>query len=458
MASIREYFQNYRQRQHVRPWALAAPILILLMALPLLRPLRHANVTSEEAATLTAVQSMVEHQTTVPVSADARIDRPVYVFLLAGPYWVMYHAGLRFAQNPVLVAYLLTVIGVTLPVAMCAGLIYRMGRLFELRRPWRMGLALACVLGSGLFSYATVLNAQAPAAFAVLWACACLIHVAVVGEPGKSGGWLALTGLLAGAAAVIEPAATAFLVLLPLVILAMRWAWSLRIAGVLVYAIGVLPAVALHVVLVGPDPVKHVQTVIQDSRAFLLHRAPPAADDGMVGDDLEDANQSVVMKTAGELLGALTGSHGLLSHFPVVLVAFFGIGAVMHRHWPTPTKMLAGVTAGASLVIVIAYAMGLDERMAGGMFASRWFIVFTPMLLFWCGAWLRRSHRGGSWGMVGTLLGFSILVSLIGATNPLPAGGGYRGYTAIAALRSMIHPGSGIDRGATVTTLSDENR
>ena len=58
--AIVAYLRNYRQRQHVRPWALAAPILILLLALPLLRPLRHPTVTPEEAATLTAVQAMVD--------------------------------------------------------------------------------------------------------------------------------------------------------------------------------------------------------------------------------------------------------------------------------------------------------------------------------------------------------------------------------------------------------------
>jgi hypothetical protein len=455
-SAILAYFRNYRQRQHVRPWALAAPILILLLALPLLSPLRHPTLTPDEAATLTAIQTTVEHQTTLPLSADAHIDRPAYVFLLAGPYWLMYHSGLTFDHNPVLVSYLLTIIGVTFPVAMCAGLIYRMGRMFELRRPWRMGLALACVLASGLFSYATVLNAQAPAAFAILWSCACLVHVAVVGRSTQSGPWLALAGLLAATAAVIEPAATAFLLLFPLVILAMRWPWSLRLAGVLVYALGTLPPIALDTVLLPPDPIHHVQSVLHDSRDLLVNGPPAASNDpALTLDDPDDAPRSPVMTAVGDLTSTLFGSHGLLSHFPVLALAIFGIAAVMHRHWPTPTKMLAGVTAGASLLILLATSAGLDPR-AGDAFASRWFVVFSPALFFWCGAWLRRSHRPGSWAIVGTLLGFSVIVSLLGATDPLPVGGYQQEYTPLAALRTLVHPAGAVDPAKVVTTIDPE--
>ena len=72
---------------------------------------------------------------------------PVMAALLAGPYWLMHKLGLSFESNPALSTYLLTLIGVTLPVAGAAGLVYRLGRLFELRRPWRMTLAIAAVFG-----------------------------------------------------------------------------------------------------------------------------------------------------------------------------------------------------------------------------------------------------------------------------------------------------------------------
>ena len=102
--------------------------------------------------------------------------------LLAPSYWVMRQAGIDFAKRPDLAMYLLTMIGVTIPVAGAAGLMYRMGRLFELRRPWRATLALVAVLASGLVSYATVLNPHAPAAALVLCAAACLIHVSITNK------------------------------------------------------------------------------------------------------------------------------------------------------------------------------------------------------------------------------------------------------------------------------------
>jgi hypothetical protein len=447
MPSLRQHLHNYRQRQHVRPYALLAPILILLLALPLLRPLRQSNITPDEAATLTAIQSTVEHATLTPLF---HVDHPVYVFLLAGPYWLMHHLGLRFSHNPILVSYLLTILGVTLPVAMSAGLIYRMGRLFELRRIWRTSLALACVFATGLFSYSTVLNTQAPASFAILWASACLIHIAIVGDPTRSGLWLALAGLLASAAAVIEPASSPFLFLFPIVILSMRWLWSLRIAGVLVYCLGVLPPLALHLVLASPNPVQSVQSVIHDSHQFLLHPSASVSNEDGMTDDLEDASpRSPAITALSNVSSALLGSHGLLSHFPILLLPFFGIAAVMHRHWPTPTKSLAAITAAASLLILLATAAGFDPR-SDSSFASRWFILFTPALLFWTGAWLRRSHRPISYITVATLLAFSTLVSLLGSLNPLPPAG-YPTYTPLAALHTLTHH----DPPSTLTTLTD---
>src|SRR5918998_432817 len=107
-----------RPRKWVRPWALSAPILVLVIALPLLRPLRYPvpqyRISDEEAARLATIQAIVEH--------------------------------------------------VTIPAACAAGLVYRMGRLFDLRRPWRAALAAAAVLATGLISYATVLNPHVPAA------------------------------------------------------------------------------------------------------------------------------------------------------------------------------------------------------------------------------------------------------------------------------------------------------
>jgi hypothetical protein len=154
MRRFLHYLRIYSRRKHVRPWSLSAPIIVLLICLPLLSPLRHplpSQMSDEELARLATVRAIVEQQTFAIDGtqqffttrqkfkfADVYYSdqAPTQALLLSGPYWLMYRFGLRFANNPALVVYLLTLIGVTIPVAAAAGMLYRMGRLFELRRRW----------------------------------------------------------------------------------------------------------------------------------------------------------------------------------------------------------------------------------------------------------------------------------------------------------------------------------
>src|SRR3954447_25577051 len=106
-------FRRYLTKPHVRPWALSSPILVLLVCLPLLRPLRHPDpreISDDELGRLATVQSLVEHQTLaingspfLPTSGTIRKDAKVYSaqpptmsVLLAGPYWIMRRFGLTF--------------------------------------------------------------------------------------------------------------------------------------------------------------------------------------------------------------------------------------------------------------------------------------------------------------------------------------------------------------------------
>ncbi|MEO6435883.1 MAG: hypothetical protein ABIP55_08990, partial [Tepidisphaeraceae bacterium] len=221
---ILHQFRLYLTRPRVRPWALCAPILVLLVCLPLLRPLRHPDprtTSDDENARLATIVSLADRRSLDIAGSDlaplaGTITRgrrtfstqpPALSVLLAGPYWVMKRSGLTFDENPALVAYLLTLIGVTIPVAVAAGLIYRMGRLFELRRPRRALLATAVVFASGLVSYAVVLNAHAPAAALVIASAACLAHVASAKQPNVTSGWLAVAGMCVALGAAIDPAA-----------------------------------------------------------------------------------------------------------------------------------------------------------------------------------------------------------------------------------------------------------
>lgn len=446
----------------VRPWALSAPIAVLLICLPLMRPLRHpsaATISDDEQARLATIQSLVEQHTFDIRASEFRETRshlempdrhwysdqsPTMAVLLSGPYWVMYRCGLTFARNPVLTEYLLTLLGVTLPVAFAAGLLYRMGRIFELKRPWRAGLALAVVLGSGWISYATVLSAPAAAAALVVMATACLVQATLTTRRVAALMWMTLSGACAALAATYDLTSLAFLLLLLLVILAFRWPIGARLAGSACYGLGALAPFLLYASLNKPisgdlrpgflHPELHVQVV--ERRVDAKASGPRWLDD----EDDPPSRWRVLLGGVGRFVSAFFGGHGLLTHFPVLVLGVIGVTMVMHRHWPTTTKVLAGLTMAAALGIILGYTL-LETGWKDAMFANRRFLVFLPLTLFWAGAWLRRRHRPQSWAMVGVLLAFSTIVALLGATDPQPREGyeQYR-YTAAGAWMHLVQP------------------
>jgi len=487
------YLPHWKSIRVVRPWALSGPIAVLLIAVPLLRPLRHPDprgICDDEQSRLATVQAIVEHRTlaidsTVFSTTRQRVEvagrhfsdqPPVMAVLLSGPYWLMYHGGITFEHNPLWVMFLLTMVGVTLPVALAAGLIYKMGRLFELRRPLRAALGLAVVLGSGLIAYATTLNAHAPAATLLLAATASLFQATQVRSAATKAGWLAMGGFSAALAATLDPPALIFAGLLVIVVATYRLSGKARVGAVLIYLGGAALPLGLHAVLNLP--------ITGDIRPAYLHaelgtahdlarmdrvprsrlraaqfRTMPAAGQspsylgprsGFVSpnvradlsndDDDEDTRtvlQSLMHNIARVWL-ALFGAHGVLSHFPIVLVGIIGVGMVTRRHWHLSTKVLASVTLGGSIAVLLLFALSqVDWRQA--MFATRWFVIFLPLLLFWAGAWLRRPHRPTVWAFAGLLFFFSSAVALIGATGPEPRSGFDR-YTAVGAFSNLVNP------------------
>jgi MFS family permease len=463
---------------YVRPWALAVPILVLLVSLPLLRPLRHPDaneVSDDEAARLATIAAVAEHHSLslegldlgpgVPLPSTGLIrshgrvfsnQPPTMAVLLAGVYWILGKFHLTLRSSPVLTPYLLTLIGVTLPVAGAAGLIYKMSRLFELRRPVRCAFAAIVVFGSGLISYAVVLNAHAPAAALVLGSVAALIYVANSRKPRRNIWWLIASGGCASLAMTLDPPAAVFPLPLMAAIFAMRWPIVRRCAGACLFALGVAAFVYLHLALNFP--------ITGDWKPALLHpeltlartgshaelatwgtvgaalapaaRATDADDDQPPPSDWQTFFYLLLPRVSGCILG----QHGLLTHFPVLLLGAVGMVLVVRNHWPAITKLLALACGIGAIAIVVAYALSpADAR--GAMFANRWFVVFLPLVLFWSGAWLRHRHGPVAWALAGAILVFSVAVSLIGATDPLPRGG-YDRYTAAAAARRLLSPGA----------------
>ena len=449
----------YLTQPHVRPWALSAPILVLLVCLPLLRPLRHPDprtTSDDELARLATIVALTDQRTldisdaTFPpqtgvVAREGRVyseQPPTLAVLLSGPYWVMRKTGLSFDENPAFVAYLLTVIGVTIPVAAAAGLIYRMGRLFELRRWKRALLGAAVVFGSGLVSYAVVLNAQAPAAVLVLASAACIIHVAIAHRPKVTTGWLAIAGICAALAAAIDPAAVVFLLLFACAIPAMRWRWAMKLGGMFLFALGAAPPILLHISLTRPVLGDAIPLAYQrQGSAGVIAATAPAGSMDELDDPVRAAAWWDRLKgDLSRLLAAFFGDHGLFTHFPVLLMGIFGVAAVMHRHWPATTKVLATATVLGALAIIIFFCL-YTLAGPGQMFGPQAFVVFLPLLLFWSGAWLRRPHGAVKWVLASLLLLFSIAVTLIGATDPTPREG-YQRYTVAQALSQLIRPPS----------------
>ena len=466
MQSVLTSLRRQSSGRKIRLWALVGPVVVLIIALPLLRPLRHPDpdaISNEELARLATVQAMVEEGTlaidgTDFVKTDLKVVRdghyysdqpPVMAALLAPSYWVMSHAGIDFAKRPDLAMYLLTLIGVTIPVAGSAGLMYRMGRLFELRRPWRATLALMAVLASGLISYATVLNAHAPAAAFVLCGAACLIHVSITNKRLHGSVWLALSGLCAALAAVIDPPAVIFAALLPAVIFALRWTLTQRFAGLAVYFAGAALPLLLHAALSIGVP-GHGFRIDgppgNDSLFSFLNSEPNPSEifELTLEEDQPRNTWQWIVVGCSRLASALVGRHGLLSHFPIVLLGIVGVTIVMRRHWPPTTKVLASVTLTGMLLLLVLFTLRRSDWHRA-MFASQWFVVFLPMLVFWAGAWLRRRHGKTSWSVAGLLLAFSLGVSIIGATGPLPQNGftgpdGSERYTLTGALKNLLDP------------------
>ena len=449
----------------MRPWALSAPIFVLLICLPLMRPLRHPNpemISDDEQARLATIQAIVEQHTlqiqrTIFATRDVVVVRdrdgqqrlysdqsPVMAVLLSGPYWVMHRAGLSFERNPVIAEYLLTLFGVTLPIAFAAGLLYRMARIFELRRPVRAGLALAVVIGSGWISYATVLSAGAAAAALVVMGAACLVQASFSARRGAALAWVAVGGLCTALAATYDLTGLAFLVFLLPVLCAFKWRRMERVAAVALYIGAALIPLLLYVGLNRP--------ITGDLRPGFLHTelphetekviAPKSATISRWTDEEEEPPTfwHSAWRDFGSFLSAFVGGHGLLTHFPVLILGILGVVSILRRHWPTNTKVMVCATMLAALAIVIGYTLQHADW-NDAMFANRWFLVFLPLTLFWAGAWLRRPHLAGTWVVAALLWSFSAFIALLGATDPQPRQGFDRyKYTAAGAWMNLVNP------------------
>ncbi|MBV8782294.1 MAG: hypothetical protein JO353_12935, partial [Phycisphaerae bacterium] len=256
-------FPSRKKRRLFRPWALVVPIGILVVCLPLLRPLHQTFPADDERLRLATIQSILDRHTfALPSSThDDPLQSPNLIHIhhkvysdqppmlsaiLAGPAWIIGKLGWDLTNDPEVVTYLLTMLAVTLPVAGAGDLIYRMGRLFELSRPWRCLLAATVITCSGLLSYAVVLNAQAPAAALLIASAACLVHIEAGKKPRRMVGWIMLAGFCAAMSAALDPIAIFIAAPLVLVLALTRFSYRFRVGSMILFLAGAFPVVIAH--------------------------------------------------------------------------------------------------------------------------------------------------------------------------------------------------------------------
>lgn len=468
-----QHIRGYLQRPLVRPWALAGPVLVLMICLPLLQPLRQPDPRQwhDQQQMIAATVQAIAERHTLSITRGVFSDNPAAIrhqgelyspyppmlpLLLSPAYLVLRGQGFTYNDDLIFVQYLLTLIGAAMPVAMSAGLVYRLARVFELRRSLRAALGLAAIISGGVIAYGVALNGHAMAAFFLLIAFSCISHMAVSQHPYRQMLVASLAGALAAMAASVDPTALVFATVLPLVLLAMRWPLGIRIGGVMLYIAGAVPVVLLNLALlhaVGQSPSAALplhSPAVGVSGVSAYSAAPPALGSLREVDDDVDVEASRIQvlwnrlsNWIGLLLEGLVGGHGILSHYPAIILGILGGLLVLHRNWTLPTKIMAAVSLLAGLVLLILYSPW--QEMALTSYGAPWAVSLTPLLMLWAGVWLKRSHRAQSWVLAGVALAFSTAVSLVGMSNPMPSHG-YASYSFSQAAVRLFHPPPEVNR------------
>lgn len=486
MVRIGYAIERLRRRQRFRYWATLLPVLILAMALPLLRPLRHPDprgISDEEWVRLEAIRELAStgRFSLAPERVEGRsgvvrvsaieggperalpLQEPTLSVMGAGVYQVLRLSGVRAVPEGVLGPYLLTVVLSTLPVAGCASLLYRCARVLELSRGKRVVLALACVACAGLLPFATVLSPYPMAALCVTGAAACVLHVVTVRELPGGAGWLLLGGFLCGLGPAVHPSVaplSAVLVLLPL---AIPWRRRRRrLAGVVLMLVGAAAPVAGHKLLMsayaGTSPATTgwagwggwtVESVVAgwttaSSAAGAEPLTAPASGPATVpaspSADDESATPRPGPWPSPEVLQALAtffGRFGVLTHVPAVLLGVAGVGATLIRHWPTATRRIAVACLLGVAVPLGLWALG-PARSGERMYGPVPVVAVLPLLMLWGGVYLRQGWAGSKFvnrAVAGwALVAFSVAVSVVGMFDPFRRGG-FNGWPPLEVLR-----------------------
>lgn len=443
MVNLAYALERLRRRQRVRYWAIALPLLVIALALPLLRPLAHPDptwVSDDEFVRMETIRQIVANGSFVldPQRVAERLpvisldngdmvaaQEPMLSVIGAGVYQILRLAKIHVDSDAILGAYLLTLILCTIPTAVTATLIYRCGRLMELSRWKRMLIGFGAVGCTGLLAYSTVLSPYPLAAMLATASLACLTQVAMAGPPPNTSFWIVLAGFSAALGAAVHPSVAGLGVLLGLANLVMPWKRRLRLFAVGLFILGTLVPVAGHRILMQrlgqtwtlpvPGPVLEVSPVTR----------PSAIDDvegiGSTPSAVENVFWRVVM------LGAtLLGPFGLVSHTPVMLISAWGAIMLSTRYWPKTTRGFALAAVGGLLIPLAIWGL---FPMRGGerMFGPVPVMATCPVLFLWTGFFLRprpgHTRTVSSSIVAWSAVAVSVGITALGMTHPYPKGG-----------------------------------
>jgi uncharacterized membrane protein len=430
-----------------RPWAMVTPIVVIVLALPLLRPLFWpGSISHSEKLLMASAKSVARGDAlrlgpefakasgTVELDGDIYASRPpLFAVICAGPIWTIdLLTDWELSRNDPIVSYWVTLVCVTLPTAIGASMLYRTARLFEVPRPWRAAIALTCVLASGWISYATVLSPHAPASAFFYSSLMIVMWVAAAKRIAFAMSWLLLAGMLAAMAVALDPWTLQVVPILFVVTLGLPTTMRQRFIALLLIVVGTLPVIWLH-------SAWSISTV----GTFFPHAPSPMSE--FRWDD-ESPDRSALGFPL-RLLDVMLGKNGLLTHFPIMIAGLIGAFALIRKHWPTHAKLLACGSMVAAVVCVVLSS--LDSReLTGEMFAIRWAVCVVPLSLLFVGVVFRdylqqdrltlnataAHQRKRRWAIAlfCIALVWSVLATMFGATGPLPERP-YNGHTAVNA-------------------------
>ena len=393
---------------------LSRPVRIVLLGLAVVLLFFTKDQASSwaDGSRLGTIQALVEHGTLALDDTDFlwQGDRvslgghyyshqpPMLALFGALPYGVLHLFG-RSITDP-FTYRILTLCLVGLPLWLGFLTLARMLRQTGCNETWTAGLLGLAAFGTLVLPYSLVLQQHGTATGLVLLAFAAVQKR----RPLAAGALLAF-------ATTID---------LTAVFPAVFCAWPLFKSGgfdsVLRYALGALPALALHFGInwsLAGDLIPlglHLEAFDYPFSPFTLM--------SLTGGEQRAG------EAAAYLWGATVGGSGYLSHHPVTLLAILaGLALLFRRSEKRESPLVPGLLAAAALssLAIAGYYLTQSRNFGGSSFGMRWFAVFTPLLTLFPAVYLGRREQplGGALKLAVLLLGlWSVGAASLGTVQP----------------------------------------